>query len=151
MEAITNILFKFRPDHRNPQNWPGKAAPDPPAIVEQPSEIVGFRSVGVGGPVGHPQGVQGKTLIFNIKYFPKTSHEYYDWRCKLNNDKDPRTPKTSPEHPSKPPESTPKECQIAGFQPKEGAQTGPGTVGGPLGRTGVMGASSKIIPKRRPR
>ncbi len=32
-----------------------------------------FRSRG-GGPVGHPQGVQGKTLIFDIKYLPQASH-----------------------------------------------------------------------------
>ncbi len=28
-----------------------------------------------GGPVGHPQGAQVKTLIFNIKYLPKVSHD----------------------------------------------------------------------------
>ncbi len=30
--------------------------------------------VRVGGPVGHPQGVQVKTLIFNIKCPPKSHH-----------------------------------------------------------------------------
>ncbi len=64
---------QFRPDPRNPQNRTGKAATDPADIVEQPQEIVDFQSRG-GGPVGHPQGVQSKTLIFNIKYLPKASH-----------------------------------------------------------------------------
>ncbi len=58
---------------RNRPNRPGTAAPDPPDNVGWSSEIIDFRSQG-GGPVGHPQGVQGKTLIFNIKYLPKASH-----------------------------------------------------------------------------
>ncbi len=37
-------------------------------------EIIGFRNW-CGGPVGHPQGAQVKTLIFNMKYLPKVSHE----------------------------------------------------------------------------
>ena len=40
-------IFKFWPDPRNPPNRPGKAAPDPPDIVEQPQEI-GFFEDGVG-------------------------------------------------------------------------------------------------------
>ncbi len=68
-------MFYSGPDPRNPPNRPGKAAPDPSDIVEQPNEIVDFRSRGVG-PVGHPQGVQGKTLIFNMKYLPKASRVF---------------------------------------------------------------------------
>ncbi len=56
------VLFNSGPGHRYPSNRPGKAAPDPPDIVEESQEIVDFQSRG-GGPVGHPQGVQGKTLI----------------------------------------------------------------------------------------
>ena len=48
-------------------------APGPPDIVGLSLEIIGFRNWG-GGPVGHPQGAQVKTLIFNIKYLPKVSH-----------------------------------------------------------------------------
>ncbi len=47
-----------------------KWGPRTPNVVGQPSEIIGFRNRG-GGPVGHPQGVQVKTLIINIKCFPK--------------------------------------------------------------------------------
>ncbi len=61
------------PDPQNPPNRPGMAAVDPPDIVERPQEIVDVRSRG-GGPVGHPQGVQGKVLIFNFKYLPNASH-----------------------------------------------------------------------------
>jgi hypothetical protein len=56
-------MFNSGPDPQNPQNRPGKAAPDPPDIVGLSREIVEFRSWS-GGPVGHPQGVQSKTLNF---------------------------------------------------------------------------------------
>ncbi len=46
-------IFYSGPDLRNPQNRPGKAAPDPPNIVEQPWDIIDFQSRG-GGPAGHP-------------------------------------------------------------------------------------------------
>ncbi len=46
-------VFNSGPDPRNRPNRPGKLAPDPPDIVEQPQEIVDFRSWS-GGPVGHP-------------------------------------------------------------------------------------------------
>ena len=49
-------------------------APGPPDILGRSSGIIGFRNLG-GGPVGHPQGAQVKTLIFNIKYLPKVSHD----------------------------------------------------------------------------
>jgi hypothetical protein len=80
-------IFNSGPDPRNPQNRPGTAAPDPPDIVEQSSEIFDFRSRG-GGPVGHPQGVQSKTLILNIKYHPKASHVY---RCTTHHSPRPLT------------------------------------------------------------
>jgi hypothetical protein len=50
-------------------------APGPPDMVERSSEITEFRNWG-GGPVGHPQGAQVKTLTFNMKYLPKDSHVY---------------------------------------------------------------------------
>ncbi len=58
LEAIKNIYVEFRPGP--PESLKSeKAVPDAPDIVQQPMEIVGFRSRG-GGPVGHPQGVRGK-------------------------------------------------------------------------------------------
>jgi hypothetical protein len=39
-----------------------------------PRAIIGFRNRG-GGPVGHPQGVQVKTLIINIECLPKSHHD----------------------------------------------------------------------------
>ncbi len=57
---LLKSVFSSGPDPRNRPTRPEKAAPDPSDIVEQPQEIVDFRSSG-GGPVGHPQGVQGKT------------------------------------------------------------------------------------------
>ncbi len=62
-KLLKKHIFDSGPGPRNPPNRPGKAAPDPPDIVERPQEIV-----------GRPQGVQGKTLIFNIKYLPKARH-----------------------------------------------------------------------------
>ncbi len=45
-------------------------APDTPDIVEQKQEIVGFQSRGAG-PVGHPSGVQGKTLNSQYQVYTK--------------------------------------------------------------------------------
>ncbi len=45
---------------------PEMGAPGPPDIVGLSSEIVGFRNRG-GGPVGHPQGVQVKTIYSQYK------------------------------------------------------------------------------------
>ncbi len=66
-------MFNSGRDPLNPQVRPGKLAPDLPNIVEQLQELVDFQSRG-GGPVGHPQGVQGNTLIFNMKHIPKASN-----------------------------------------------------------------------------
>ncbi len=52
-------VFSSGPDPRNPPNRPGKAAPGPQNIVEHPMKSLIFEA-GVGGPVGHPQGIQGK-------------------------------------------------------------------------------------------
>jgi hypothetical protein len=49
-------------------------APGPPDIVGASSEIIGFRNRGAG-PVGHPQGVQVKPRILNIKCLPKGHRE----------------------------------------------------------------------------
>ncbi len=57
----------------NPPNRPEMGAPGRPDIVGLSSEIVGFRNLG-GGPVGHPQGVQLKTLILIIKCFTNGHH-----------------------------------------------------------------------------
>ncbi len=57
-----------------PQNRPEMGAPGPPDILGLSSEIIGFRNRG-GGPVGHPHGVQVKTLILNVKCLPKGHHE----------------------------------------------------------------------------
>jgi hypothetical protein len=61
------------PDPGNPQNRPEVGAPGPPDILGLSKEIVGFRNRG-GGPAGHPQGVQVKTLIPNIKCLPEGRH-----------------------------------------------------------------------------
>jgi hypothetical protein len=71
-------MFKSGPDPRNPPDRPGKAAPDPPDIVVQPEKFVDFRSRG-GGPVGHPQGVRGKTLPEGLK-----PPEIYQVRAQTN-------------------------------------------------------------------
>ncbi len=58
----------FRPARapEPPQNQPEMGAPGPPDIVGLSQEIIGYRHRG-GAPVGHPQGVQVKTLILNMK------------------------------------------------------------------------------------
>ncbi len=61
---------------REAQNRPEMGAPGPPDIGGLSEEIIGFRNRG-GGPVGHPQGVQGKTQIYNIKYLAKANHVYH--------------------------------------------------------------------------
>ncbi len=67
------VFFRAGPGPGNPQIRPEMGAPGPPDILGLSSEIIGSRNLG-GGPVGHPQGAQDKTLIFNIKYLPKVSH-----------------------------------------------------------------------------
>ncbi len=46
--SIFVFCFVFRSDPRNPPNWPGKAAPDPPDIVEQPQRKLQMFEAGVG-------------------------------------------------------------------------------------------------------
>ncbi len=71
--GLKNMCCLGRPAPREPPKSAGNEVPGPPDIVEQAQEILGFRNRG-GGPVDHPQGVQGRTLIFNIKYLTKASH-----------------------------------------------------------------------------
>ena len=66
-------FFDSGPDPRDPPNRPGRASPGSQDIVEKPLGIIDFQSRG-GGLAGHPEGVQGKTLILNIEYHPKASH-----------------------------------------------------------------------------
>ncbi len=72
-KGLKIMCFQAGPDSGNLQNRPEMGAPGPPDIVGLSWEIVGFRDRG-GGPVGHPQGIQVKTLILNIKCLPEGHH-----------------------------------------------------------------------------
>ncbi len=70
------MYFLGRPGPQEPPIIrPEMGAPGSPDIVGLSSEIIGFRNRD-GGPVGHPQGVQVKTLILNLKCLQK-GHQVY--------------------------------------------------------------------------
>ena len=65
---VRNVyVFLFPARTPGTQQSAGKAVPDSTDIVELFSEIVGFRSRGVG-PVRRPDGVPGKVFMFNAPY-----------------------------------------------------------------------------------
>ena len=68
------VLFKPARTPGTPEIRPEMEATGPLDIVGLSSEIIGFRNRG-GGPVGHPQCVQIKTLTLNIKCLPKGHHD----------------------------------------------------------------------------
>ncbi len=63
-KGLKNMCLLSRPGPREPPKPAGSGGPT--FIFGLSWEIIGFRNRG-GGPVGHPQGVQVKTLILNIK------------------------------------------------------------------------------------
>ncbi len=74
-KGLTNMYFSGRSGPREPPKSAGNGGPGPPDILGLSSEILVFE-IGMGGSVGHPQGVQVKTLTLNIKCLPKGHHGF---------------------------------------------------------------------------